>query len=82
MSYQEYNVLIVDDDPSFGESLKEVIIRSGFRCYLVKNSKEALEYTKIQSVHVLLIDCLLPGMNGFKLIKDLQKVMEGKPHLF
>ena len=82
MSYQEYNVLIIEDDLSFGESLKEAITRSGFRCYLVKNSKEALEYIKIQSVHVLLIDCLLPGVNGLKLIKDLQKAIAGKPYFF
>ena len=82
MSYQEYNVLIVDDDPSFGKSLKEAIIRSGFRCYLVKNSKEAIEYARIQSVHVLLIDCLLPGVNGLNLIKNLREVIAGEPFLF
>ncbi len=82
MSYQEYNVLIVDDDLSFGESLKEAITRSGFRCYLVKNSREALEYARIQSVHILLIDCLLPGVNGLNLIRDIQKVITEEPYLF
>ena len=82
VSYQEYNVLIIDDDLSFGESLKEIITRSGFRCYQVKNSKEALEYVKIQSVHVLLVDCLLPGVNGLNLVRNLYENLTGEPYLF
>ena len=82
MNYQDYNVLIVDDDLSFSESLKEAITRSGFRCYCVNKPEDALEYSKIQDIHAALIDCLLPKINGLDLVKDLQKNFMGDPHIF
>ncbi len=82
MGYEEYNVLIVDDDKSFAESLKKAISRVGFRCYCVYSPEEALNYTKLQDVHVLVIDCMLPKMNGLELVKKLQSSLTSTPHLF
>lgn len=82
MGYQEYNVLVVDDDKSFAESLKKAITRSGFRCYTVHTPEEALNYTKLQDVHVVVMDCMLPKMNGLELVKKLQESLSSTPHLF
>jgi DNA-binding response OmpR family regulator len=82
MSFQDYNILIVDDDKSFANSLKEAFTRSGFRCYVVHDPKDALNYAKLQDVHVLLIDCMLPKMNGLELVKKLKESITSEPHLF
>lgn len=82
MGYEEYNVLIVDDDKKFAESLKAGITRSGFRCYVVHSPEEALSYTKLQDVHVIFVDCMLPKMNGLELVHKLKQSTSGTPHLF
>jgi CheY-like chemotaxis protein len=82
MGYQEYNVLIIDDDKSFSESLKKAIAKVGFRCYVVHNPQEALSYTKLQDVHVMIVDCMLPKMNGLELIKKIQDQISGDPTIF
>lgn len=82
MNLQEYNVLIVDDDRTFSESLKTAVTRSGFRCYNVYNPDDALNYAKLQDVHALIIDCMLPKMNGLELVKKLQEVLSREVHLF
>ncbi len=82
MAYQEYNVLIIDDDKAFAESLKKAISKSGFRCYVVHNPADALAYTKLQDVHVLLVDCMLPKMNGLELVKKIKEQISGDPHIF
>lgn len=82
MAYQDYNVLIIDDDKTFSESLKEAITRAGFRCYNVQSPEEALSYAKLQDVHVMLVDCMLPKMNGLELVKKLKDVVSGTPILY
>lgn len=82
MSYQEYNVLVVDDDKNFAASLRETITRAGFRCYDVHTPKEALNYVKLQDVHVIIIDCMLPKMNGLELVKKVRETMHGEPILY
>ena len=72
MGYQEYNVLIIDDDKPFSESLKKAITKSGFRCYAVHQPSEALSYTKLQDVHVIIVDCMLPKMNGLEFVKNVR----------
>ena len=82
MGYQDYNILVVDDDKTFNESLKKAITRAGFRCYSVYTPQEALSYTKLQEVHVMIVDCMLPKMNGLELVKKLNEQLSGSPHLF
>ncbi len=82
MGYQEYNVLIIDDDKLFGESLKKAVVKSGFRCFCVHSPSEALSYAKLQDVHVLVVDCMLPKMNGLELVKKLRESIASEPHVF
>lgn len=82
MGYQDFSILIVDDDRSFAESLKEGFVRAGFRCFCVHTPEDALNYTKLQEVHVLIVDCMLPKMNGLELVKKMKENFQGTPHLF
>ena len=79
MDLQAYNILIVDDDKTFAESLKQALTRHGFRAYVVNNPTDALSYIKLQDVHGLIIDCMLPKMNGLELIKAMEEHLSGTP---
>ncbi len=61
------NILIVDDDAAIRNSLHEFILISGFTAYKASSSEEALELLKGQSVHVIITDIILPGMDGLDL---------------
>lgn len=73
MSLQKYNILIIDDDPTFGGSLKAALSRTGFRSHWIASPAEALRYVKLQEVHGLIIDCMLPKMNGIELHSKLKE---------
>lgn len=60
-------VLIVDDDVTFGNSLKEAFSRSGYKAHHCKKPEEALAYSKLNVVQAYFIDCMLPQMNGVDL---------------
>ena len=79
MNLQSYNILIVDDDKTFGESVKQALTRTGFRAYHVTSPSDALSYIKLQDVHGLIIDCMLPKMNGLELVKQLSAHLNGSP---
>lgn len=72
MGLHDFNILIVDDDRNYAESLKQAVLRSGFRCYIVHNPEDALSYVKIQDVHAVVIDCMLPKMNGLELVQKIK----------
>ena len=79
MNLQKFNILIVEDDTTFGESLKSALTRVGFRAYFVATPADAMAYIKLQDVHALIIDCMLPKMNGLELYKRMKDQLTGDP---
>ncbi len=82
MGFQDFNILIVDDDRTFADSLKQGITRAGFRSFAVHTPEEALSYIKLQDVHALIVDCMLPKMNGLELIKKIKSTHQAELQLF
>lgn len=67
-------VLVVDDDKKFGESLQRVLNNNGIDCIFTTKPKEAMSLAELQDIQVLIIDCLLPQMNGVELAVKLQDI--------
>lgn len=60
-------IVIVDDDATFGNSLKEGVARAGYKAHVFKKPDEALSFSKLNLVNGFIIDCMLPKMNGIDL---------------
>ncbi len=83
MNKSSINVLIVDDDKAVGEALREIVKRLGFQTTLVHSAPEALNVVKIKPVHLAIIDCMLPKVNGVELAKELRSTrFQKSPILF
>ena len=82
MGYKDYNILIVDDDKAMGETLKRVVTRMGFRCHVSQDAQDALSYAQLQDFHMILVDCMLPQMNGLELVQKLEERVSGEPVIF
>jgi len=66
------NILIVDDDSAIRDSLHEFIMISGFTTYKSASSEEALEMLKEETIHVVITDIILPGMDGLDLTERIK----------
>jgi diguanylate cyclase (GGDEF)-like protein len=66
------NILIVDDDSAIRDSLHEFIMISGFTTFKSASSEEALELLKEKSIHVVITDIILPGMDGLDLTERIK----------
>lgn len=73
MKKNEINVLIVDDDQTVGRTLSEVVNRAGYKATAVIRADEALNTVRLKHIHVAVIDCMLPAMNGIALVEELRK---------
>src|SRR5690349_20583884 len=73
MRKNDINVLLVEDDQTLGSVLSEAITRAGFKVTLAVRPDDALSLAKIKPVHVAVIDCMLPKMNGVMLAEKLRK---------
>ena len=62
-------ILIIDDDKSILRFFTLILQRKGYSTDTAETGKEALEKISRQSYDVVLIDVILPDMNGLDLLK-------------
>lgn len=59
-----YNVLICDDQPDIVNALKIYLAPEGYKLYEAFTGKEALELVKKHDIHLILLDVMMPVMDG------------------
>jgi two-component system KDP operon response regulator KdpE len=65
-------VLIVDDEPRIGKILCLKLRLGGFECISVTTGSEALAVAQKQSPDLMLLDIVMPGMDGFQVLEKLR----------
>ena len=67
-------ILIIEDDPEIQELLSFAMAREGWKLIQVKTGEEGLDYLKKNQANCILLDIMLPGMDGLKLLKKLKEI--------
>lgn len=71
-------ILVVDDNPSFVESVEDLLITSGYSVCTATDGEEALEKMLRKKVDLLLLDLKMPIMSGLEVylkLKELDRVV-------
>ena len=69
MNFKEkdmYNVLICDDDEAILESLRIYLDNEGYKVFTAANGEEALEVVKENKLHCVVLDIMMPRLDGLK----------------
>lgn len=66
------DILIVDDDPDTLFTLNELVKKSGCNTLLAKNGVECLEILESAVPDMILMDLMMPRMNGFEAVKIIR----------
>ncbi len=66
-------ILIVDDDPFILDMYVLKFQEKGFAIAIAKNGKDALKKMKETSPRVMLLDIVLPAMDGFEVLRTLKE---------
>jgi PAS domain S-box-containing protein len=66
-------ILLVDDDPKTLELLEETLRSAGYETQSVRSGARALEVLSSKFVSAILLDLLMPGMDGFQVIRHVRQ---------
>lgn len=65
-------ILIVDDEQDIVESLKFVLETANFTCYCAYNGEDGLRLAKELVPDLIILDVMMPKINGFKISRLLK----------
>jgi len=66
------NILVVDDDPLIQKILREPLERAGYHVKVASHGLEALQVVKDQRPDLIILDILMPMLDGFKTARLLK----------
>jgi CheY-like chemotaxis protein len=66
------DVLVVDDDPDLREVVRTMLDISGYEVRCAKNGKEAVDAVAQKTPAVILLDMLMPVMDGWQCARELR----------
>lgn len=71
-------ILIVDDELVMLGLLRKLLETEGFEVHLAQSAAKALELSEEIGFDLVITDILMPGMNGFELIKRIREIDSSK----
>ena len=68
-----YNVLICDDQPDIVNALKIYLKPEGYSLFAAANGQQALDILKKEKIHLVLLDVMMPIMDGIAATKKIRE---------
>ncbi len=72
MKQKQNRILVVDDEPANRELLEDMLTPLGYQVSLAQNGREALQKVEENPPDVILLDVMMPEMDGFQVAKELK----------
>jgi two-component system alkaline phosphatase synthesis response regulator PhoP len=73
MKKQDIKILLVDDEPDILEILNYNLSSVGYQVFTARNGVEAIEKAKKKSPHLIILDVMMPEMDGIEACEILRK---------
>lgn len=71
-------VLVVDDDRAALEIVRHFLQKEGYDVLLAQSGRECLDLIDREHIDVILLDVVMPGMDGFEVCAELRKSDRGR----
>lgn len=66
-------ILVVDDDRNLVDTLTYNLLKEGYEVISTMNGSQALDLVRSENPDIVLLDIMLPGLNGFEICRILRK---------
>lgn len=67
-------LLIVDDEPLIREVIKEYSLIENYDVLEASNGVEALEFVKNENIDIIVLDIMMPKLDGYSTLKEIKKI--------
>ena len=68
-----YSILVCDDEAAIVDVLRIYLTQAGYRVLTAKNGREALDVLKTETIHLILLDVMMPQMDGIAALSHIRK---------
>lgn len=69
----EYSIYLVEDEQDLAQVLRAYMEKEGWSVSVFHNGEEALKQSEGNTPHLWILDIMLPGMDGYEIIKEIKK---------
>ena len=67
-------VLLIEDDNSTARSIELALVREGIICEIARTGQEGIELGRSYKYDIILLDLMLPDLDGYKIMEKLKAV--------
>ena len=71
---QPLKVLVVDDDQAICEFMETFLKKDGFEVKTMSSPKDAPDEIKVGGYHLVVLDLMMPEMDGVEVLEKIRKV--------
>lgn len=75
-------ILLVEDDPNFGNVLKNYLELQGYDIHLKRDGVEGLDAFQTKKYDLCILDVMMPKMDGFTLAQNIREINKQVPLIF
>ncbi len=75
--YSNIRLLIIDDDPKLCRLVKDYLTPMGYDIESAHTGPQGLEMALKGNYQAVILDCMLPGMDGFEVLRQLRRASPG-----
>lgn len=76
-----FQILVVEDDKNTARLMQAVLRRAGYQTYHAENGMDALNLMDTQHVDLIILDIMMPKMDGYEFTKQLRSCKDNTPIL-
>lgn len=66
-------ILVVDDSPTERHVLTEMLLKAGYTVIIAESGEQAIEVAKKELPDLILMDVVMPGMNGYQATRTITR---------
>lgn len=78
MNNSDYKILLVDDEPDILEFLSYNLKKEGYQVFTALNGKDAVAIAKKEIPHLVILDVMMPDMDGIETCRELREAEDLK----